>query len=296
LDFYPVDAFLYNPQWNPTPVDPKDSELLYAQAKQYEIEENYDLARQTYKTVIETYPESEFASASAKQLFALENKINESQSNSDFAALKQYYETESNMSYDEDIQKLSGDLSNYCDLKMANYETSINYSETIITNPPSLQDSVFAVIDAGYTYLLMENAGRSDFVGKIASLKPKSIVDFEANRDELLNDLFDNNENNENHNCIPDMAVLNGNYPNPFNPKTTISFSISDESTVDLIIYNIKGQKIKTLVNNDLDKGNHSVVWNGIDESGKIVSSGVYFYKLSVNGKSKSVKKCLILK
>ena len=93
-----------------------------------------------------------------------------------------------------------------------------------------------------------------------------------------------------------DNFELFQNYPNPFNPTTTISFSISDVSKVNLIIYNIKGQKVKSLVNNVLYKGNHSVVWNGVDESGKSVTSGVYFYKLSVNDKSESVKKCLILK
>ena len=86
------------------------------------------------------------------------------------------------------------------------------------------------------------------------------------------------------------------NYPNPFNPTTTISFSIPEESKVDLIVYNIKGQKVRNLVNDDFKKGTHSVIWNGFDESGKLVSSGVYFYKLYVNGKSKSVRKCLLLK
>ncbi|MBC8416519.1 MAG: T9SS type A sorting domain-containing protein [Candidatus Cloacimonetes bacterium] len=96
---------------------------------------------------------------------------------------------------------------------------------------------------------------------------------------------------------VPEIQDIKlSNHPNPFNPTTTISFSIPKESKVDLIVYNIKGQKVKILVNNDLDKGNHSVVWNGVDESGKPVSSDVYFYKLDVNGKSESVKKCLLLK
>ena len=86
------------------------------------------------------------------------------------------------------------------------------------------------------------------------------------------------------------------NYPNPFNPTTAISFSIPEESKVKLSIFNIKGQKVKILANNEFDKGVHSVIWNGVDESGKPVSSGVYFYKLSVNGKSESVRKCLLLK
>ncbi|MEA2097089.1 MAG: T9SS type A sorting domain-containing protein [Candidatus Cloacimonadota bacterium] len=86
------------------------------------------------------------------------------------------------------------------------------------------------------------------------------------------------------------------NYPNPFNPTTTISFSIYNDSNIDLSIFNIKGQKIKTLANNDFTKGNHSVIWNGDDESGKKASSGIYLYKLNINGKTETVKKCLLLK
>ena len=97
----------------------------------------------------------------------------------------------------------------------------------------------------------------------------------------------------------PDAIVSNNNvtiYPNPFNPSTSISFSISAKSKIELTIYNIKGQRVKSLLNNTLDSGVHSVVWNGDDDFGKLVSSGVYLYKLNVNGKAVAVKKCLLLK
>jgi len=108
----------------------------------------------------------------------------------------------------------------------------------------------------------------------------------------------------ENQNVIvntDDCFILNKieifqNHPNPFNPTTSISFSIPDESNVDLSIYNIKGQKVKTVANNQYEKGDHSVVWNGDNESGESVSSGVYFYKIMVNGKNEAMKKCLLLK
>ena len=86
------------------------------------------------------------------------------------------------------------------------------------------------------------------------------------------------------------------NYPNPFNPTTTIEFSIQNDSKVELSIYNIKGQKIKTLAQNEFAKGSHSVIWNGDNESGRAISSGVYLYKLKVNGKTKAMRKCLLLK
>ena len=87
-------------------------------------------------------------------------------------------------------------------------------------------------------------------------------------------------------------------YPNPFNPSTTISFSVTQTSSfVTLEIYNLKGQKVKTLVNERLDSGLHSYTWHGNDNSGKAVSSGIYFYRLKTgNGKFTSTKKMILMK
>ncbi len=100
------------------------------------------------------------------------------------------------------------------------------------------------------------------------------------------------------NNYIANLNVfkLSQNYPNPFNPTTTISFSIPEENKVDLSIYNIKGQKVKTIANGSFEKGNHSFIWDGDDESGKLVGSGVYLYKLNIDGKNEVMKKCLLLK
>ena len=86
------------------------------------------------------------------------------------------------------------------------------------------------------------------------------------------------------------------NYPNPFNPTTTINYSLKENSKVSINIYNIKGQKVKQLVSDQFPAGQHSVVWDGRDSYDKQVSSGIYFYKLKVNGKDKTVRKCLLLK
>ncbi len=94
----------------------------------------------------------------------------------------------------------------------------------------------------------------------------------------------------------PDVPYLVRVYPNPFNPTTTISFSIPEESKIEIAIYNLKGQKVKQLVNDKLVEGQHSIIWNSEDDTDKKVASGIYFYKLSVNGKTEAVKKCLLLK
>ena len=86
------------------------------------------------------------------------------------------------------------------------------------------------------------------------------------------------------------------NYPNPFKPETTILFSLPDDSEVELNIYNIKGQKARIIIAEEMIKGKHSVVWSGDDDRGRKVSSGIYFYQFAVNGKVKKVRMCLLLK
>ncbi|KQC09365.1 MAG: hypothetical protein APR54_12940 [Candidatus Cloacimonas sp. SDB] len=85
------------------------------------------------------------------------------------------------------------------------------------------------------------------------------------------------------------------NYPNPFNPETTIEFSIKNNSKVNLTIFNIKGQSIKTLIDEHLPKGDHSIIWSGYNQNGNQVTSGIYLYKLEV-GNQNSVKRMLLLK
>jgi len=88
---------------------------------------------------------------------------------------------------------------------------------------------------------------------------------------------------------------LNGNYPNPFNPETTISYSVKTSSPVAIEIYNTKGQRVRTLVNESKATGNYTVRWDGKDENGQKVTSGVYFYKMNA-GKFTSSKKMILMK
>jgi len=89
---------------------------------------------------------------------------------------------------------------------------------------------------------------------------------------------------------LPVQTALCENYPNPFNPETTISYVLAKEGIVSIEVYNIKGQKVKTLVEGLRSAGRHNVVWNGND-----VSSGVYFYKMTSEGYV-GVKKMVLVK
>ena len=97
-------------------------------------------------------------------------------------------------------------------------------------------------------------------------------------------------------NTTPELVtMLAGNYPNPFNPETTISFSIKSPAQVNLDIYNLKGQKVRTLVSEKKTAGTHTTVWNGTDDNDKPVSSGVYLYRMQA-GEYRSTRKMMLMK
>ena len=79
---------------------------------------------------------------------------------------------------------------------------------------------------------------------------------------------------------------LDAAYPNPSNPSTTIRYSLQEKQLVTLIIYDVLGRKVRTLVSGEMDAGQHSVVWNGMDDHGTTAASGVYFVRLVTAGKS----------
>jgi len=132
--------------------------------------------------------------------------------------------------------------------------------------------------------------------GALIDQLPQGNYDENIDFEEYFSFNLDNNVSSDYNIDISSNNISLNAFPNPFNPETTISYSIPEDSNVELSIYNIKGQKVRTLVKDSIEIGNHSIIWKGINDSGNPVSSGVYFYKLSVNGKTKAVKKCLMLK
>lgn len=150
------------------------------------------------------------------------------------------------------------------------------------------QDPLFADALNGEFHL-------TEFSPCIDSGDPSSPLDSDGTIADMGALYFDQSTDIEDNDIQAAIYSLS-NYPNPFNPATIISFTLANISNVDLVIYNIKGQNVRTLLSENLERGNHSVVWNGIDANGKFVSSGVYYYKLYINGKTESINKCLLLK
>jgi hypothetical protein len=191
----------------------------------------------------------------------------------------------------ETLEVAIKDIYGKCYAGKEEFAKAIENVNWIIANANNDEDLLNALIDlAWYSYKQADKGERAALVNCV--IKAVNLGEYQ----ELLDKLRDG--------WRPELGAddaqvhstqLHENYPNPFNPTTTISFSLSEDSHSSLTIYNIKGQKVKTLVNEELRAGTHNVIWNGKDNSDKSVSSGVYFYRLNTGNNSFS-KKCLLLK
>jgi hypothetical protein len=95
---------------------------------------------------------------------------------------------------------------------------------------------------------------------------------------------------------IPEKFELFQNFPNPFNPETTIKFGVPKLSKVKIVIYNSLGQEVRKLTDEVYNPGTYKIIWNGRDDLGLPVASGIYFYRMTTNRNNNFIKKLLLLK
>jgi len=96
--------------------------------------------------------------------------------------------------------------------------------------------------------------------------------------------------------ALPEEFSLDQNFPNPFNPTTTINFALPEPGDVKLLVFNLLGQEVRTLTSGVMEPGAYKVVWNSLDNTGQKVSTGLYFYRLVVDNKVIQTRKMLLLK
>ena len=94
--------------------------------------------------------------------------------------------------------------------------------------------------------------------------------------------------------ALPQAATLSPNYPNPFNPATTIRYQLPRQSQVQMTVFNLLGETVTTLVDDMQDAGEHVTVWDGCDRLGHPAPSGIYFYRLKADGVSTAKKMVLM--
>jgi hypothetical protein len=146
--------------------------------------------------------------------------------------------------------------------------------------------------ELNHIYLGQMAAGNRTYVGMLDEVRIYS----NALSDDEVYFLYDNPGAHVNDSPVakPQEFVLNQNYPNPFNPTTTISYQLAKNSDVLLTIYNQTGQKVRTLVQEKQGSGFQSINWDGRDDAGQQLSSGIYLYRLQVDNKVQTRKLMLV--
>jgi hypothetical protein len=124
------------------------------------------------------------------------------------------------------------------------------------------------------------------------------VVATPADRFELAKNVFDWMQNITNTNVTPaetpKSTKLAQNFPNPFNPSTTIKFDLKEKGFVTLKVYNVAGQLVRTLVSGEKDANTYTVTWDGKNDRGGAVASGIYFYKMETKDFSQTKKMVML--
>ena len=161
---------------------------------------------------------------------------------------------------------------------------------------PTIEEWLFRSDDGGITWERCSNEFDFDFYSKYSFLnyEPYEMIYCDENSDFWLGDV-------QNMHGVAVEPEVEYNFdiqvcPNPFKGYTIVSFSVKENSYVELVVYNIKGQKIKTITNRLYNKGAYQIKWYGDDNYGNNVKSGVYLYRLDINSKTEIISKCLLVK
>ena len=192
-----------------------------------------------------------------------------------------------NKKYSSDFRSID-EINGIWDLQILSEQDFPNI-ELKVKDVISLPDEVsMAILDVQKRMVLTNVFSRKINFDKIGALEYefKVVAGEPEYVDQMIKNLLE---------VIPDNFTLSKNYPNPFNPRTNLDFSIPKRSNVALRIFNMMGQEVVTLVNEKKSYGNYSVSWNGLDNKGLNVASGVYFAELRTRNVRK-ITKMLLLK
>lgn len=289
VDLYPVAAYDSDPIWCPGGGIGilKTAEELYILSQDQFLNEDYTSSKSTLETIIDEYPETKFAQAAIKDLFIVELFAS-----NDYSALQQYYANNPTIQSDAVLQSLSEFFINKCDVKLENWQTAIDFYESRITESPDSEEGIFAIIDLGLLYSLMENSGNkaSVGIGSMPEYKPASLEEYKKNREYLISLLpFKSSTNNDNTRM--NEGVLSQNFPNPFTGKTQIYYKLESKSIVQISIYNYTGQLIKLYEEGVKAQGAHYI---NFDANG--LENGIYLYSIIIDGQIIDSKKMTIMK
>lgn len=286
-------TFLYDPQWCPSGKKSgytyEDAEIQFNNALELLGAGNYLSAKDAFKSIVQEYHNTIFAESSLKELYRVEELTS-----NDYNTLKQYYLTNDSINIASNLIELADNLANKCNEKLGNYQDCINWYENKILTSQSEDDSIFAAIDLGYLYLLMQNSGlKSTQTGQLKAFIPENQSKFEENRDYLLSLLPGKSIDNPGIMPIKNLPFgkLLQNNPNPFIDNTEVWYKLEKEANVTINISDFSGRFIKRVVVGSANSGINKVLVNS-----EGLSSGVYLYSLVIDGVISDTKKMSIIK
>lgn len=262
------------------------TELLYASAEEKFLDLDYENAEIIYNQIINS-SDTLFAKLDAYQMLYNLGKLADKNS-SYFADLNSEYTSLSQNTSDSLLKKMFVQLASLSLVGQTEYIPAISKFDAIVQQNPGTEEAVYAEIDALTTALLLppDSTLRKGRLGKYVV---GDISDYTNRVNQLLKNRGRMGTDTEKEN-IPDEYYLYQNYPNPFNPVTTIKYDIPKPGNIELIIYDILGRKVTTLINEQKQPGRFEVKWDASN-----VASGIYIYQVRVNDFVDS-KKMILLK
>ncbi|MCD4651466.1 MAG: T9SS type A sorting domain-containing protein [Candidatus Cloacimonetes bacterium] len=270
---------------------PTITDSLYSATVVAMENQDYITANQLLWQLVNNYPDCNYVTNSLKLLFSIAYIEDE-----DFGVLKN--QMQQIAAIDSTISEAIEFHSIQCDIVLGNYQQALLHFESIVANTPTVADSVNAALQIARIQMLAERDDNYNqrLLSNYPELCIKSTEEYHELHSKLAYLLLDeeNYKIRKSDDVPANVNITLRNYPNPFNPETIIEFSLPEADHVKLTVYNIKGQKVKTLFDDNAEKGLHKLIWDGKNSTGKCASSGVYFYRLVTSKRTVTQKMALI--
>ena len=265
--FYPsISVYQFN---NPMPSPAKE---LYELSIDNIASGDFQQAMENMFEIIDLYPETDYAIDAVRMLPNLQVTIG-----TEVDELLDYLDNIESTNLISSISEIKA-VTNMYNMR---FSQAIEGFDLIIEQLEDTIESLFAELNR--EYMIWKQAQEAG--SRVAAVANEH---YNKERYRILSKILNFNIDEENlDEKLPVIESLAAhNYPNPFNPETTIRFSVPTSGNVKIDIYNIRGQRVTTLLNETLNYGHHSAVWNGTDSNGRSVGSGVYFYRIHAGGEN----------
>ncbi len=264
-------------------------DLSYSEAAEDMINRDYSAADAIFNSIISSAPGD--TSSQAAYLGLYKSARLQHSDSTRLTNLRDLFSTNIPAINDSVMMKIVSQLSLLTLVDENQYNEAMYGFSDIINQNPESDEAMFAEIDAMTTSLLANNGNDTTLhKSMLKNLLVKSTKDMQDKMNELIKQRFGVEENETAKETMPTEYSLYSNFPNPFNPTTTIMFGIPEKTSVELSVYNILGQRVKTLISNEVrNPGRYEVNFNGSS-----LASGVYIYRLITKNYSQAKKMLLV--